>query len=163
VGRLVRLATGAAAPAGPAGAAAATGRLRPWAGPKDDQGRCCCTRGPTGRTTGPCCAAPGSCSTAASAARATAAPSTPPPAASGPVYRRDAGPREAAPSARARHACVCYPAADLEPVLAHYLEHEDERRRLAAAARAKVAQYSFADLWDGSLGVVAAEWEALTE
>ena len=52
--------------------------------------------------------------------------------------------------------CVYYGDGDLEERLEHFLEHEDERRAIAEAARAKVASYTFSailmkgieDLWE---------------
>lgn len=49
---------------------------------------------------------------------------------------------------------------DLEALLEHYLEHEDERRAIAEAARAKVPQYSFENLWQQLVdGLIEQEWD----
>jgi hypothetical protein len=57
-----------------------------------------------------------------------------------------------------RRECVYYRDEDLETLLEYYLSHEDERRAIAEAARAKVAALTFPallkraveDLWEGS-------------
>jgi tetratricopeptide (TPR) repeat protein len=43
--------------------------------------------------------------------------------------------------------CVFYDEDNLEPLLQHYLENEEERSRIAAAAKRKVARFSFDRLW----------------
>jgi GT2 family glycosyltransferase/tetratricopeptide (TPR) repeat protein len=43
--------------------------------------------------------------------------------------------------------CVYYTEDNLEELLEHYLDHEDERAAIAEAARRRVAQYSFEDQW----------------
>jgi len=43
--------------------------------------------------------------------------------------------------------CVFYDEDTLEPLLQHYLENEEERSRIAAAAKRKVAMFSFEKLW----------------
>jgi glycosyltransferase involved in cell wall biosynthesis/Flp pilus assembly protein TadD len=43
---------------------------------------------------------------------------------------------------------IAYTENDLEKLLNHYLEQEDERRTIAEAARARVQDFSFENLWD---------------
>ena len=57
-------------------------------------------------------------------------------AACGALLFQEADNREIAAYFRDRQECVLYTAENLESLLDHYLEHEDERRRLAEAARA---------------------------
>jgi glycosyltransferase involved in cell wall biosynthesis/predicted O-methyltransferase YrrM/Flp pilus assembly protein TadD len=52
---------------------------------------------------------------------------------------------------------------NLEARLAYYLEREEERRRVAQAARARVGGYSFADLWRDQLAKIEEAWPALLE
>jgi GT2 family glycosyltransferase len=59
--------------------------------------------------------------------------------------------------------CVCYTDDNLEERLAYYLDHEDERRAIAEAARARVARYSFEDLWDQHVSLIEQEWPGVTE
>jgi len=59
--------------------------------------------------------------------------------------------------------CVFYNARNLEELLEHYLEHEDDRRSIAEAARARVPDFTFERLWDGMLNLIEAEWEGIVE
>jgi GT2 family glycosyltransferase/tetratricopeptide (TPR) repeat protein len=43
--------------------------------------------------------------------------------------------------------CVYYTEGNLEELLEHYLDHEDERAAIAEAARRRVAQFSFEEQW----------------
>src|SRR5262249_25094678 len=58
---------------------------------------------------------------------------------------------------RDRQECVYYDPDSVEGLLEHYLEHEEERRNLAEAARFRVANYRFEDLWAGVLASIARE------
>jgi glycosyltransferase involved in cell wall biosynthesis/Flp pilus assembly protein TadD len=64
---------------------------------------------------------------------------------------------------RAGEEYVPYTAEDLEERLTYYLDHEDERRRLADAARVRAAEYSFARLWEGHVRAIAEAWPILQE
>src|SRR5262249_59808642 len=52
---------------------------------------------------------------------------------------------------------------DLEALLEYYLDHEDERRAIADAARAKLPAYSFARLWEAALATVEERWPEVAE
>lgn len=67
-------------------------------------------------------------------------------AAAGALLLQEEGNREVAAYFRDRHECVLYNADNLESLLTHYLEHEDERRAIAEAARVRVGDYTFAKL-----------------
>ncbi|HKI33740.1 MAG TPA: glycosyltransferase [Gemmataceae bacterium] len=69
-------------------------------------------------------------------------------AAAGALVFQEADNRELPALLRDRQECVYYRADDLEPLLEHYLEHEDERRALAEAARARARDGSFAEFWE---------------
>lgn len=64
---------------------------------------------------------------------------------------------------RAHQECVYYNADNLESLLQHYLSHEDERYAIAAAARAKIATFTFEKHWDDALEIVAGHWPDLVE
>jgi tetratricopeptide (TPR) repeat protein len=64
---------------------------------------------------------------------------------------------------RDRVECVRYTRDQFEDLLEHYLEHEAERRALAAAARALVREGSFADLWEDVEARLAQERPRLSE
>ena len=64
---------------------------------------------------------------------------------------------------RDRQECVFYNDDNLESLLEYYLEHEDERRAIAAAARARVADFTFEKLWGQTLAEVEADLPALRE
>jgi tetratricopeptide (TPR) repeat protein len=84
-------------------------------------------------------------------------------AAMGALLFQEAGNREVPGYFTDKRECVYYDEANLESLLEYYLEHEDERRRLAEAARARVQQYSFEALWEDILGLVEREWAGLME
>jgi glycosyltransferase involved in cell wall biosynthesis/tetratricopeptide (TPR) repeat protein len=64
-------------------------------------------------------------------------------AVAGALLFQEAGNRELPALFADRCECVYYRDEDLEALLEHYLTHEDERQAIAAAARAKVAAYTF--------------------
>ncbi len=84
-------------------------------------------------------------------------------AAAGALLFQEEGNREVPALFRHRHECVCYNSDNLEFLLDHYLDHEDERRTIAEAARAAVRQYTFSNLWEQHLERIEAEWPALQE
>lgn len=60
--------------------------------------------------------------------------------------------------------CIYYGTENLDALLEHYLEHEEERAALARAAQEKVRHLQVADLWDRTLAtVVEPEWERMHE
>jgi GT2 family glycosyltransferase/predicted Zn-dependent protease len=84
-------------------------------------------------------------------------------AAAGALVFEDAGNPEMAGLLRDRQECVCYRDDDLEALLEYYLGHEDERRKLAEAARSRVADCGFEDLWAAAVGLVERELPDLRE
>jgi GT2 family glycosyltransferase/tetratricopeptide (TPR) repeat protein len=84
-------------------------------------------------------------------------------AAAGALLFQESANREVRDYFRDRQECIYYTEDDLEPLLEYYLEHEDERRAIADAARARVARYAFADLWDSHLELIEREWPAIIE
>jgi GT2 family glycosyltransferase/predicted Zn-dependent protease len=58
---------------------------------------------------------------------------------------------------RDRQECVYYHPDEAEQLLEHYLENEDERRAIAEAARVRVGNYRFEDLWPGVLAPISQE------
>jgi tetratricopeptide (TPR) repeat protein len=84
-------------------------------------------------------------------------------AAAGALLFQGTGNREVPSYFADRQECVLYDDGNLEALLDHYLEHEDERQALAEAARARVRHYSFEELWEGVLERVEEEWPALVQ
>src|SRR5207245_9689137 len=72
-------------------------------------------------------------------------------AAAGALLYQEEGNREVPAYFRDRHECVYYTEENLEPLLEYYLEHEEERRAIAEAARARVTDFSFEKLGDSHL------------
>jgi glycosyltransferase involved in cell wall biosynthesis/predicted Zn-dependent protease len=83
--------------------------------------------------------------------------------AAGALLFQEAENREVPAYFRDRHECVYYTADNLEELLTYYLEHEEERAAIAAAAWAKLPQYSWEALWDGMLNLIEREWPDLEE
>ena len=84
-------------------------------------------------------------------------------AAGGALLFQERDNRETPAYFRDRRECVYYGDGDLEQLLDHYLSHEDERRALAEAARARVGDFRFEALWGRAQALVEAEGEALRE
>src|SRR5262249_36448844 len=83
-------------------------------------------------------------------------------AAAGALLFQEAGNRDVPTYFADRREYVAYGDDDLDDLLDYYLDHEDERRRLADAARRKVATYGFDALWQRSLDeAVGPAWDAL--
>lgn len=81
--------------------------------------------------------------------------------ASGALLFQEAGHQELPGVFQDRRECVYYTADDLEFLLEHYLEHEDERRAIAATARERVREFQFEPLWETALASVEREWDGL--
>jgi hypothetical protein len=79
-------------------------------------------------------------------------------AAAGALLFQEAGNREIPAFFADRRECVFYTDDDLEPLLSHYLEREDERRALALSARRRVKGYSCGTLWEEALRQVERHW-----
>jgi glycosyltransferase involved in cell wall biosynthesis len=84
-------------------------------------------------------------------------------AAAGALIFQEQGNRELPAYFRDRQECVFYHPDELESLLEHYLEHEDERRTLAEAARVRVRGYGFEQCWQGLTEQVEQEWPALQQ
>jgi len=84
-------------------------------------------------------------------------------AAAGALLFQEAGNSEVGDYFRDRQECVFYTEDNLEELLKYYLEHEDERRQIAEAARQKVQEYSFEKLWEQHLKLIEEEWPVLLE
>jgi GT2 family glycosyltransferase/predicted Zn-dependent protease len=67
------------------------------------------------------------------------------------------------PFFRDREECVFYDEDNVEALLEYYLEHEDERRRITSAARAKAAEMTFERIWEGTLAQIERIWTTLAE
>jgi hypothetical protein len=78
-------------------------------------------------------------------------------AAAGALIFQERDNRELPTYFRDRQECVLYGPEEVEALLDHYLEHEEERRTLAEAARARVGAYRFEDFWAGILADLAPE------
>jgi glycosyltransferase involved in cell wall biosynthesis/Flp pilus assembly protein TadD len=84
-------------------------------------------------------------------------------AAAGALLFQEEGNIETPAFFRDRQECVYYNSDNLETLLDYYLDHEDERRAIAEAARVAVRQYTFGQLWEQHLQSLEAEWPALQE
>jgi tetratricopeptide (TPR) repeat protein len=58
---------------------------------------------------------------------------------------------------------VLYTADSLEQLLEHYLDHEDERRALVEAARARLPEFSAEEVWGQVMAAIEGEWPQLVE
>ena len=84
--------------------------------------------------------------------------------ASGALLFQEAGNREVNALLRDRQEYVAYNAANLEALLTHYLEQEDDRQRIAAAAQARAGQFRFDAMWQElAEGTIARDWDGLVE
>ena len=84
-------------------------------------------------------------------------------AASGALLFQEAGNREVPAYFRDRHEAVFYTESDLEKLLEHYLEHEDERRTLAAAGQRRARACTFAALWQEAVATIEQSWPDLQQ
>jgi GT2 family glycosyltransferase/Tfp pilus assembly protein PilF len=84
-------------------------------------------------------------------------------AAAGALLFQEAENREVGLYVHERRHCVYYRSEDLDLLLEHYLNHEEERRALVEAARTCVPQFSFEHLWQGHLKLIEREWPTLLE
>jgi glycosyltransferase involved in cell wall biosynthesis/predicted Zn-dependent protease len=84
-------------------------------------------------------------------------------AAAGALLFQEAENREVPEYFRDRRECVYYTDENLEELLEYYLEHEEERRAIAEAGRARVTEYTFENLWDGALETIEREWPGMEE
>jgi GT2 family glycosyltransferase/Tfp pilus assembly protein PilF len=62
---------------------------------------------------------------------------------------------------RDRQECVYYNEDSLEPLLEYHLEHEEERRTIAEAARGFIREYTFESFWKKQLALIEQEWPSL--
>jgi hypothetical protein len=84
-------------------------------------------------------------------------------AAAGALLFQEDGNREVPEYFSDRRECVYYNSVNLESLLIYYLEHEDERRAIAEAARAKVPQFTFEAFWQRHLELIDKEWPSLCQ
>jgi glycosyltransferase involved in cell wall biosynthesis/tetratricopeptide (TPR) repeat protein len=84
-------------------------------------------------------------------------------AAAGALVFQESANREVAAYFRDREEAVFCTESDLEKLLEHYLEHEDERRTLAAAGQRRARACTFAALWQDAVAVVEKEWPELQQ
>ncbi len=84
-------------------------------------------------------------------------------AAAGALLFQEAENREVPAYFRGRQECVYYTDENLEELLKYYLEHEEERRNIAEAARERVPEYTFENLWERSLETIEQEWPQISE
>src|SRR5262249_44935385 len=84
-------------------------------------------------------------------------------AAAGALVFQEQDNRELPAFFRDRQECVYYHPEELEALLEYYLDHEDERQALAAAARQRVRTCRFEDFWQELLAHVASDWPGLQE
>jgi hypothetical protein len=84
-------------------------------------------------------------------------------AAAGALLFQEAGNLESAEFFQDRQECVYYSDDNLEDLLEYYLDHEEERRSIAAAGRSKVASYSYEELWDAQVRLIEREWAELVK
>src|SRR5438552_10472209 len=59
--------------------------------------------------------------------------------------------------------CVLYDEDNLEELLEYYLDHEEERRCIAEAARQRVREFTFERLWQKHLKLIEAECEGMVD
>jgi GT2 family glycosyltransferase/predicted Zn-dependent protease len=82
-------------------------------------------------------------------------------AAAGALLFQEAENREVPTYLQSGRHFIAYTADTLEPLLEHYLEHEDERRALAEAARVQAQTCGFEDFWQEQLHLLEGDWERL--
>src|SRR5205814_3404133 len=79
-------------------------------------------------------------------------------AAGGALLFQEEGNHEVPQFLRPGEEYVAFTPENFETVLAYYLDHEEERRKIAEQARKRVECYSFESLWDESLAQIDAAW-----
>ncbi len=84
-------------------------------------------------------------------------------AAAGALLFQESGNREVGDYFRNGQECVFYDDTNLEALLDHYLDHEEKRRAIADAARARIGELTFARLWQQQVEQIEAELPALRE
>ncbi len=67
------------------------------------------------------------------------------------------------PFFRDRQECVFYDSDNLEALLEHYLENDQERQKIAAAGQAKAKELTFERLWDETVGQIEQAWPSLAD
>jgi glycosyltransferase involved in cell wall biosynthesis/Flp pilus assembly protein TadD len=83
--------------------------------------------------------------------------------AAGALLLQESDNREVFAHLEAGKECVAYTPESLLSVVEYYLVHEDERRQIAEAGRARVQEFSFGRFWRQQLEVIERDWEALAE
>jgi GT2 family glycosyltransferase/tetratricopeptide (TPR) repeat protein len=82
-------------------------------------------------------------------------------AASGALLFQEADNREVRAYFQGDQECVYYTEENLDSLLHYYLEHEDKRRTIAEAARARVHRFTFEGLWKSHLALIDREWHGI--
>jgi tetratricopeptide (TPR) repeat protein len=59
--------------------------------------------------------------------------------------------------------CVFYDEDNLEALLDHYLQHEDQRHAVAAAGQANIQRYTFSAMWEEALAQIEHDWPEIQE
>jgi GT2 family glycosyltransferase len=81
----------------------------------------------------------------------------------GALIFQEAGNRELPDYFRDRKECIYYRYDNLEEQIDYYLQHEDERRTLAEAARVRARTCTFENLWQGEVQRIERDWPALRD
>ena len=81
--------------------------------------------------------------------------------AAGALLMQEAGNLELHQLFRDGQECVYYEDHNLEQLLSYYLEHEDARATIAAAAHGKLAQCTFEAFWDQHLKTIDDQWHVV--
>jgi GT2 family glycosyltransferase/predicted Zn-dependent protease len=84
-------------------------------------------------------------------------------AAGGALLFQEGGNREVPDYFRDRQEAVFYGDDNLETLLAYYLDHEDQRRAIAEAARRRVRDYTFEALWQVAVTTIEESWPEVQE
>ncbi|HEV8058264.1 MAG TPA: glycosyltransferase [Gemmataceae bacterium] len=83
--------------------------------------------------------------------------------AAGALLFQEADNREIPALLHDRQDCVFYNADNLEELLEHYLENEEERSRLALAGQRRASEFTFEGLWVKQLAELGQDWAGLVE
>jgi glycosyltransferase involved in cell wall biosynthesis len=84
-------------------------------------------------------------------------------ASAGALIFQEEGNREMPALFRDRQECIYYTADNLEELIEHYLQNEDERLALVEAARSRAASGRFEDLWQDQVDAIARDWPRLRD
>jgi hypothetical protein len=82
-------------------------------------------------------------------------------AAAGALLFQEAGNLEVPTYFADRRECVYYDSGNLEELLEYYLEHEEERERIARAGRERAREYTWGRMWQEIVEVIEGEWDGV--